>query len=173
MVSLIIVALAWCSMLVMLGIETGIYIRVPVVCSVWSCICVGGGCCDAQSHSFCDRFLHRVSILLINLSVLYMYLITLFIQVLKMKTFVSKIGGWLRCYDQAFGSNCICYQIGYGELKLKHGSVAYTPHEDGGQGEDEGHEEELGRDEDDDDKGDEEELGTKDIEDGDEFSKEP
>ncbi|KAF5943351.1 hypothetical protein HYC85_017428 [Camellia sinensis] len=48
-----------------------------------------------------------------------------------------------------------------------------TPHEDGGQGEDEGHEEELGRDEDDDDEGDEEESGTEDVEDGDEFSKEP
>ncbi|KAL7229392.1 hypothetical protein ACSBR2_007990 [Camellia fascicularis] len=78
-----------------------------------------------------------------------------------------------RCYDQAFGSNCICYQIGYGELKLKDGRVAYTPHEDGGQGEDEEHEEELGRDEDDDDEGDEEESGTEDVEDGDEFCKEP
>ncbi|KAF5944959.1 hypothetical protein HYC85_019036, partial [Camellia sinensis] len=48
-----------------------------------------------------------------------------------------------------------------------------TPHEDGGQGEDEGHEEELGRDEDDDDEGDEEESGTEDVENGDEFSKEP
>ncbi|KAI7992446.1 Synaptonemal complex protein 2 [Camellia lanceoleosa] len=48
-----------------------------------------------------------------------------------------------------------------------------TPHEDGGQGGDEGHEEELGRDEDDDDEGDEEESGTKDVEDRDEFSKEP
>ncbi|XP_028056478.1 synaptonemal complex protein 1-like [Camellia sinensis] len=47
------------------------------------------------------------------------------------------------------------------------------PHEDGRQGEDEGHEEELGRDEDDGDEGDEEELGTEDVKDGDEFSKEP
>ncbi|CAL5324348.1 unnamed protein product [Camellia sinensis] len=47
------------------------------------------------------------------------------------------------------------------------------PHEDGGQGEDEGHEEELGRDEDDDDEGDKEELGTEDVKGGDEFSKEP
>ncbi|CAL5369192.1 unnamed protein product [Camellia sinensis] len=46
------------------------------------------------------------------------------------------------------------------------------PYEDGGQGEDEGHEEELGRDEDDDDERDEEELGTEDVKDGDEFSKE-
>ncbi|KAL7258559.1 hypothetical protein ACSBR1_004646 [Camellia fascicularis] len=79
----------------------------------------------------------------------------------------------LRCYDQAFGSNRICYQIGYGELKLKDGRVTYTPHEDRGQGEDEGHEEELGRDEDDDDEGDEEESGIEDAEDGDEFCKEP
>ncbi|KAI8029872.1 Synaptonemal complex protein 1 [Camellia lanceoleosa] len=50
---------------------------------------------------------------------------------------------------------------------------ADTPHEDGGQGEDEGHEEELGRDEDDDNEEDEEESGTEDVEDGDEFSKEP
>lgn len=48
-----------------------------------------------------------------------------------------------------------------------------TPHEDGGQGKDEEHEEELGRDEDDDDEGDEEESGTEDVEDGDEFFKEP
>ncbi|KAF5934481.1 hypothetical protein HYC85_030652 [Camellia sinensis] len=47
------------------------------------------------------------------------------------------------------------------------------PHEDGGQGEDEGHKEESGRDEDDDDEGDEEELGTEDVKDEDEFSKEP
>ncbi|THG07162.1 hypothetical protein TEA_019262 [Camellia sinensis var. sinensis] len=48
-----------------------------------------------------------------------------------------------------------------------------TPHEDGGQGKDEEHEEELGRDEDDDDEGDEEESGTEDVEDRDEFFKEP
>ncbi|KAI7996760.1 DEAD-box ATP-dependent RNA helicase 56 [Camellia lanceoleosa] len=35
-----------------------------------------------------------------------------------------------------------------------------TPHEDGGQGEDDGHEEELGRDEDDNDEGDEEKSRT-------------
>ncbi|GMQ09904.1 hypothetical protein CsSME_00053120 [Camellia sinensis var. sinensis] len=58
MVSLIIVALAWCSMLVMLGIETGIYIRE----FRWY-VRFGaayGGCCDAQSHSFSYRFLHRI-----------------------------------------------------------------------------------------------------------------
>ncbi|KAI8008820.1 Synaptonemal complex protein 2 [Camellia lanceoleosa] len=48
-----------------------------------------------------------------------------------------------------------------------------TTHEDGGQGEDEGHKEELGRDEDDYDEGDEEESSTEDVEDRDEFSKEP
>ncbi|GMP87788.1 hypothetical protein CsSME_00040020 [Camellia sinensis var. sinensis] len=48
-----------------------------------------------------------------------------------------------------------------------------TPHEDGGQGKDEEHEEELGRHEDDDDEGDKEESGTEDVEDGDEFFKEP
>ncbi|KAI7980174.1 hypothetical protein LOK49_Contig185G00002 [Camellia lanceoleosa] len=58
-------------------------------------------------------------------------------------------------------------------LKFKEDDIQHTPHEDGGQGEDEGHEEELGRDEDDDDEGDEEESGTKDVEDEDEFSKEP
>ncbi|GMP24480.1 hypothetical protein CsSME_00001732 [Camellia sinensis var. sinensis] len=74
MVSLIIVALAWCSMLVILGIETGIYIRE----FRWY-VRFGaayGGC------SMLNLILHRVSILLINLSVLHMYLITLFIQVL-------------------------------------------------------------------------------------------
>ncbi|CAL5367292.1 unnamed protein product [Camellia sinensis] len=58
MVSLIIVALAWCSMLVILGIETGIYIRE----FRWY-VRFGaayGGCCDAQSHSFSYRFLHRI-----------------------------------------------------------------------------------------------------------------
>ncbi|GMP31028.1 hypothetical protein CsSME_00005413 [Camellia sinensis var. sinensis] len=50
---------------------------------------------------------------------------------------------------------------------------ALDTHEDGGQGKDGEHEEELGRDEDDDDEGDEEESGTEDVVDGDEFFKEP
>ncbi|KAL7264923.1 hypothetical protein ACSBR1_002803 [Camellia fascicularis] len=73
MVSLIIVALAWCSMLVMLGIETGIYIRV----FQWyvrfgaAYVLVGDAVMLNLILSVIDFYTG---------SVLYMYLITLFIQ---------------------------------------------------------------------------------------------
>ncbi|XP_028090849.1 ABC transporter C family member 2-like isoform X7 [Camellia sinensis] len=75
MVSLIIVALAWCSMLVMLGIETGIYIREFrwYVRFGAAYVLVGDAVMLNLILSVTDFYTG---------SVLYMYLLTLFIQVL-------------------------------------------------------------------------------------------
>ncbi|KAI7990783.1 ABC transporter C family member 12 [Camellia lanceoleosa] len=188
MVSLIIVALAWCSMLVMLGIETGIYIREFrwYVRFGAAYVLVGDAVMLNLILSVTD-----FSILLINLSILYMYLITLFIQGLcpssaklplpaTLDAMIKHLEAMIKHLEATVSATILdmaslnpkMEELHVG-LKFKEDDIQHTPHEDGGQSEDEGHEEELGRDEDDDDEGDEEESGTEDVEDGDEFSKEP